>query len=41
MTGSGLGLNRKRKFEKVQPQSKRRKVNDIFTKNEKNRKKNK
>ena len=41
MTGSGLGLKRKRKFKKVQSQSKRRKVKDIFTKNEKNRKKNK
>jgi hypothetical protein len=40
-TGSGLGLKRKRKFEKIQSQSKRRKVKDIFTKNEKNRKKNK
>ena len=38
MTGSGLGLKRKRKFDKVQSQSKRRKVKDIFTKNEKNRK---
>jgi len=39
MTGSGLGLKRMRKFEKVQYQSKRRKAKDIFTKNEKNRKK--
>ena len=31
MTVSGLGLKRKRKFEKVQSQSKRRKVKDIFT----------
>ena len=41
MAGSGMGLKRKRKFEKVQAQSKRRKVKDIFTKNEQNRKKNK
>ena len=40
MTGYGLGLKIKRKFEKVQSQSKRRKVKDIFTKDEKNRKKN-
>jgi len=40
MTGSGLSLKRKRKFEKVQSQSKRRKVKDSFTKDEKNRKKN-
>ena len=41
MTGSGSGLKRKRKFEKVQSQSNGRKVKDIFTKNEKNRKQNK
>ena len=41
MTVSGLGLKRKSKFEKVQSQSERRKVKDIFTKDEKNRKKNK
>ena len=41
MTVSGLGFKRKRKIEKVQSQSKRRKVKDIFTKDEKNRKKNK
>ena len=40
MTGSDLGLKRKRKFEKVQSQSKRRKVKENFTKNEKNRKAN-
>ena len=41
MAVSGLGLERKRKFEKVQTQSKRRKVKEIFTKSEKNRKQNK
>ena len=41
MTRTGLCLKRKRKFEKVQSQSKRRKVKDIFTEDEKNRKKNK
>jgi len=40
MTGSGLGLKGKCKFEKVQSQSKRRKEKDIFTKKEKNRRKN-
>ena len=41
MTVSGLVLKRKRKFEKVQSQSKGRKVEDIFIKDEKNRLKNK
>ena len=40
MTESGLRLTGKRKFETVRYQSKRRKVKDIFTKDEKNRKKN-
>jgi len=31
VTGSGLALKRKRKLEKAQSQSKRRKVKDIFT----------
>jgi len=37
LTGSGLGLKGKRKFEKGQSQCKRRKVKDIVTKDEKNR----
>ena len=40
MTGSGLGLKRKRKLKKVQSQSKRRKVKDIFTEAKKIKKKN-
>ena len=35
MTGSGLGLKRKRMLKKAQSQSKRRKVNVIFTENKK------
>jgi len=35
MTGSGLGLKRKRKPKKVQSETKRRKVKDIFSEKEK------
>jgi len=41
MTGTVLVLKRKRKLKKVQSQSKRRKVKDIFTEDKKNRRKEK